>query len=575
MRRALPVFLALAMTTGYAFASGGPDSKTQPLQDGCNRSDLVILAEAFAGLENLGDVEIAPEWVYVNGDRTPRTIEGTIRAVHTAGADLFGSHDTYDANFDVLVDPEYADLVSTADVEEYGAPAIHTEWEPKFVPTWAWPSPGDHVRETGSYIWDCGHWQGGSRAYSNSDHIPGDPLGTAGIEPIRGEETEIHPIHELATWHSPSAYNGVAASELDVFISNQGGKAQAVENCALLSPGHPTAGTSRVVNDLSCPQTQDITGRDYRYVLNAPPKPSPDAVLRIAAIDRGSHNAPASRVEMLADAAVVTVPFSGVARADGVQDFGATYYLYWDADPAPVHRFLVALNALQVRNNMDSDIGEDSSDPTITPDGEWNVYLDIAGTWRNLHDPLRVDEVPELGAVPAAPALFDLSSLQPTIVELPADGVFRMYVDARECDLPGFQDCPTEGELDFPQTVGRAELVIPMSQLAGATTTVSDLHPIVCVGTDNCPEENSPGLRCPDGCYGLSFTITDVTGGPPGKAMRITGDGSAAGTIVNGVPASALRWWRERISRPSEDQDDERPVIKRAIENAKASLRDR
>ena len=188
MKRALPVAVGLLVVAGslVAAASSGPDSKTQPLQDGCNRSNLILLAQGGIGLTGTPQLPpVAAQWVYVNGDRTPRTLEGSVLATHTAGSDLFGVHDTYDANFDVAPDPAFTSLLSSRNGLE-SPPQIHTEWESGVSPFWAWPSPGDRVRETGSWIWDCGHWQDGDRQISGGDNVPGDPLGTAGVEPIGG-----------------------------------------------------------------------------------------------------------------------------------------------------------------------------------------------------------------------------------------------------------------------------------------------------------------------------------------------------------------------------------------------------
>src|SRR5438132_3954384 len=232
---------ALGLASGaYAIGSGEhPESKTQSVEDGCNRSQLALLGEAAVTMEAGPHPTGFSSWVYVDGDNQPKTLGGLVLGTHTAGTDLFGVHDTYDLNIDVSPDAASDHLLSTRNAAE-GPPQIHTEWESGLAPLFAWPSPGDTVRETGSEIWDCGHWQDGDRKVPEGDFIPGDPLGTAGAEEIGGEEIEIHPIAELATWRKAGAFVPagatvpVHAKQLDVAISNQGGKAKGVEECALL-----------------------------------------------------------------------------------------------------------------------------------------------------------------------------------------------------------------------------------------------------------------------------------------------------------------------------------------------------
>src|SRR5438477_7935010 len=156
------MFLVAVLALGAtAFADGNPDSVQQPLQDGCDRSQLVLLGEAVVDLVHRSTMEVAPEWVYVGAPgetRTIRTLEGSVLGTHTAGQDLFGSHKSYDLNIDVAPDPGSEGLLSSRNTREV-PPQIHTEAEPLNIPTWVWPSPGDRVRERGSWIWDCGHWQ--------------------------------------------------------------------------------------------------------------------------------------------------------------------------------------------------------------------------------------------------------------------------------------------------------------------------------------------------------------------------------------------------------------------------------
>jgi hypothetical protein len=579
MQGRLALLLVAALALGATSAGSHPDSLSQPLRDGCDRSELLLLGEATVDLVHRSTMEVAPEWVYVgagDGTRTIRTLEGTVLATHTAGSDLFGSHKTYDLNIDVAPDPGYEDLLSTRNDAER-PPQIHTEWEPLYVPTWAWPSPNDHVRETGSWIWDCGHWQEGSRRVPGSDAVPGDPLGDAGVEHIGGEEAEIHPISELATWRTPRGFvppgrhDPTPMSQLDVYISDQGGGAKAVEECAL-SPANPGEQPKRVTADGGCSELQDVTGRDYTYVVHAPPRPARDAKLRWEEIDRASHNAPAAIVTPSDDSITVKVPFSREKPSSDLQDFGATYRVWWERDNSTVHRFRVSLRRLDIFNNLDKDAGSEQQNPEVglvSPNGEWNVYLDVSGGWRTLHAEIKragigdLDNVPS--SSPAKPTTYDLAKLAASEVDLLDGTNFRMFVDARDCDEPGFVDCPADHELDFSQHPGRAEMVMPVSELVGKTTTFL-IHARNCPVSGGCPEEDSdPACKGP--CYDLAFTVTDVDARGPTVTQNVTGDGTPGGTTVNGIAATDMPWWVGPLTPVSLDQNEEASFIRKAIED--------
>jgi len=260
MRKFVFVVVTVVLLAGSAAAvraASHPDSKTQSIADGCNRTQLGLLGEAALTMASAPHPTPFPSWVYVNGDNRPKTVEGTVLGTHTAGTDLFGVHDTYDVNFDVVPDPAYEGLLSTRNAAEKPG-QIHTEWESGLAPLFAWPATGDRVRETGSEIWDCGHWQEGERKVPSSDLLPGDPLGEAGVEQVGGEDIEIHPISELATWRANGDFTpfgqpaSVRASSLDVALSNQGGKAKGVEECALTLPTGDSNLAGRLVAGRGC-----------------------------------------------------------------------------------------------------------------------------------------------------------------------------------------------------------------------------------------------------------------------------------------------------------------------------------
>src|SRR5438552_3560467 len=208
----LALIAALALTVAVPPASGAtasapPDSHHQPLIDGCQRSNAMDLTLT------------TPEWVYVNrsdvlaarlaGDKNAgrKTVEGVVTDIHPAGDDLYVNHDYNDLDVEVQPDKRYASLAATGnDGENLG-----TEWEATLIPTWAWPQVGDRVRESGSWIWDCGHWGNGPADDTGgvSQLLPYDPEETVkdltGQGSIRGEQTELHPLYQVATWRTDAA----------------------------------------------------------------------------------------------------------------------------------------------------------------------------------------------------------------------------------------------------------------------------------------------------------------------------------------------------------------------------------
>src|SRR5438034_11829411 len=107
-----------------AAAASGPDSHTQPMVDGCQRSNAMDLTLT------------TPEWVYVNrsdvlaarlaGDQTAgrQTVDGVVSDIHPAGDDLYVNHDYNDVDIGVQPDPAYAGLAASANGGHLG-----TEWE--------------------------------------------------------------------------------------------------------------------------------------------------------------------------------------------------------------------------------------------------------------------------------------------------------------------------------------------------------------------------------------------------------------------------------------------------------------
>src|SRR4051812_34797821 len=99
------VVSVVAATTPSWGAPERPDSHRGPLEDGCQRSNVMDLTLT------------TPEWVYVNrsavlaarlsGDETAgrATVEGVVNDIHPAGDDLYVNHDYNDVDAGVAVDP--------------------------------------------------------------------------------------------------------------------------------------------------------------------------------------------------------------------------------------------------------------------------------------------------------------------------------------------------------------------------------------------------------------------------------------------------------------------------------------
>src|SRR5688572_32603840 len=111
---AVALIAVLVPTMGQA--APGPDSHVQPLLDGCQRSQSLILAGS------------TPEWVYVDAagvtqarlagdnEKGRRTAEGVVFEARPAGEDIYLSHDFHDFNLHVTPDPAYADLLGTGNL---------------------------------------------------------------------------------------------------------------------------------------------------------------------------------------------------------------------------------------------------------------------------------------------------------------------------------------------------------------------------------------------------------------------------------------------------------------------------
>jgi hypothetical protein len=393
-----------------------------------------------------------PEWVYVNraqvlaarlaGDQRAgrQTVEGVVEGAHPAGDDLYINHDFNDLDVDVAPDPAFVNLAANGNGGDIG-----TEWEGTRIPTWAWPQVGDRVRESGSWIWDCGHWGNGPAddTHGVSQLLPYDPEETAKdlAQPgaIRGEQTELHPLYEVATWRKDAAgvltgqSAGTNLSHLDVWLNGDGAPALAEEECAL--KGIPPAGARA-----ACSQSRDISGT-YSYTIPLGPKPGPGShiVVNPVVVRPETDGAlKGVRVTTHVDHPNASVVVTFALPAQPVpQHFGISVDAGWTGAPAAV-RHLVTLQSLHVEKSLDgaSEPNQNpfGNGPELTPGpGEWVLYAQANGHWQQVPGLTEVNDgqTVSLAGMPA----FDYW--------LPTGVDSTLYVSGRECDIP-FIDCTRE-----------------------------------------------------------------------------------------------------------------------------------
>ena len=496
--------LTLAVPPAFA-ADPRPDPHLQPLLDGCQRSNTLELART------------TPQWVYVNrieatkrlaaGDplRGTRTLKGRVVESRPAGEDLYINHDFHDMNVFVVPDPGYEGVLAE------GQTLAEGELEASNIPLWAMPAPGDRVVMSGSWIWDCGHW-GNSAADPTglSQFLIYDPVETAQdlLAPgaIRGEETELHPFHEVATTRLNAAGSlrgrrvETVLSQLDVWINGDGGPALAEAECALLglTPGPATS--------ILCPEVRDVGG-DYRYVLPLGPKPARDSRIEVNPVQVRVETHPAVRsipVKVVPDPAkgVVTVSFT-LPHTTKARPFGITVQAGWTGAARAV-RHRVRLDSIHISGSLDG-ATEPNANPISAPEqtpapGEWVLYAEVSGHWVQLP----VAQVRDGQTIPLGINVD---------FWLPPGVTPTLFVSGHECDEPiitctderfGAEPNPLAPslELGFNDRPGRIELMnagVPLSH--GTAVYAPVTNP---AGAGN--EDLSDATCGPNGCYQLRVT---------------------------------------------------------------------
>ena len=338
-----------------------PTSIGQPLQDGCQRSDLGI------------GFDTTPEWVYVDRSSAIRMAEGIVRVAHASLQDSILQHRSFDFNANLVPDAAFRYLIagtrsrqtnnfSPGGGEEQGR--LHFEWESATLPLFAWPTDGDRATLWGSWIWDCGHWT----SVENN---------TGGV--VTGEHSELHPLSAIAINRHAPYLSASGESETDAFVSNEGDGAHAVESCALSH--QPLTGAAYPQYDAGFePCATSVANRlqslapSYSFFVPAPRKPSAGARLQYRIVNRISGGSGSQTVRKESRGIEVTVKLHS---ANHVVRYGKSFFVSWTAPARNASvALLLTLKSLLVKH-------ADPNPAVPDPAGaHWVLYLDLNGYWQ-------------------------------------------------------------------------------------------------------------------------------------------------------------------------------------------------
>jgi hypothetical protein len=405
---------AVAATFSLALGAGptaahppAPGSPSQPAHDGCQRSDFGI---GFG---------TSPQWVYVYRSPRIRKAAGVTRVSHMTVDDSQLQHSWYDFNANLVLGRRYRYLLGgsrsqrtsnfAGDDEE--TRRVHYEWESGTFPFFAWPTDGDRTTVWGSWIWDCGHW-------TNVENNTGNAK-------ITGEHTELHPFNAIVVFRRSPYRHKRVVRQADVFVSNQGTKAHAVEKCALSH--HPQQGGPFPQYDSGykpCYQNRanwiQPLKRRYRFFLRAPRRPRGATRLRFRVVNRIKGGSGRQRVRVRRHGISVSV---GLPSSSHPVRYGKSFVVWWAGRqrhrPTPLK---VRLKSIFIRHSDPDPIYGAQTSP-------WELWVDVNGYWNRLNRWL-----PQLGAVHDGQ-------------RIPINRTIKIYVPRRhrvwvqlngfECDEPG------------------------------------------------------------------------------------------------------------------------------------------
>jgi hypothetical protein len=334
----------------------------------------------------------------------PRRLEGEVVLGHPPHGDAVFNHKTEDYNFFVVPDSQDP-LASESDADyrylfgfgnfHAGEPKekgrIEVEWEYGAhtwndaadngyyggLPTWAWPNIGDRVITEGYWIFDCGHSP--FRSEIHPAWFTATIRNMAQDEMARGANR-----HGWVAPLGPDDADFSAVTKVDVFISSFGG--EAVDN---IFDDDDFYGPDR--NPPEPDWWQPVNSKDYDFNIPAPPKPSPDAQLKMQIQDppagpwirppgavspffRPDHMTPFERGGRTF--VHVHIPFSTVPDATYLL-FAKTLIVGWDVPKPDVMHLRVNVKRWNVYDDLDSTKpGADYS--AWVQSGDQNLWLPIS-----------------------------------------------------------------------------------------------------------------------------------------------------------------------------------------------------
>lgn len=407
-RRLMLRIVTVAVLAVAAFPAAGfaknpphPSGLGQPLKDGCQRQDFSI---GFG---------TTPEWVYVYKNPAIRMATGVVRFSHNSLDDAIMQHDWYDFNANLVVGKAFKYLVAGSPSsktnnfapdsgEEFGR--LHFEWEQGSLPFFAWPTDGDRATIWGSWIWDCGHWS------STENNAPGSN--------VTGEHSELHPLNAIVINRATPFATRLNESQTDVYISNDGSKAHAVEQCAL---SHKPTSDNTKYDPGFLPCTQKDSNKkqplekSYTFFVPAPKKPKGASRIAFRIVNQIKGGSGSQKVKVVRNGLRVTVKTK--------KKYGKSFFVSWKNDKSKPTPLVVTLKTLTIKQ---ADPNPQQPDPTPPT---WNLYLDINGVWHMIND-----WTTALGSVTDGQVI-TLNKKVPLNVPAGSGVWFQMY--GRECDEPG------------------------------------------------------------------------------------------------------------------------------------------
>jgi uncharacterized protein (TIGR03437 family) len=540
-----------------------------------------------------------PEWISV-WDNRPVEIYATVSgAVSDPGEQRARisfeddplAHYAHDLNAFLDPDPGYRWTLGTSNyflnpsesAEETGR--IELEWETLNagntqtygsgkigVPVWANPTLGDRVYGVGRWVLDAGH-------------------------PEIGDRTEIHPARLLATMRQrPALSNGVAASQVDIYVSGHGGGANmypsgmdallsqggwgggrmrdvlsatdqqtyfqpgplsasqlplvnllliAATGAALSNPIFPTAGPSAFPWGTLAPEEQPVNDMDYDFDVPLPAPPASASSVRVEVVTHAEHTTAVTEAitypaanGALPTAAHVHLPYRGADN--GI--YARTLKFAWNTAAAPQHQFRVHLNSVTVK---------------ALP-GEWHLWSDVSGQWTNLSSvaPALLQST-QGQTIATAGAQFDVylkssDSLRVLVQGYAAQCVDRLFgtLFGKTSYTAGIQLLTTCGPVNNTD-LGGALLELPaLPSSAGNYTATGDTFQVSIsveyVNTVQVPSECagrgplSPSISS-GGVVGAGLSVPAVARVSPGGLISLFGQNFAPAGTSRSVSAADLQ----------------------------------